>query len=97
MNSEPAALLPTESVPAREQPAGAAPTAATGVNDVFWEQFLTENPGSTENREVQSERKDADGRKNEIKPGDHERFRWSIRNVNNLAEKMGHLTSAGRT
>ena len=97
MNSEPAALLPTEPVPAREQRAGAAPTAATGVNDVFWEQFLTENPGSTDNQEVQSERKGADGRKNEIKPGDHWRFWWSIRNVNNLTEQMEHLASAGRT
>jgi heat shock transcription factor len=70
---------------------------ATGVNDVFWEQFLTENPGSTDTQEVQSERKDSDGRKNEIKPGDPRKFWWDMRNVNNLTEQMGHLTPAERT
>uniref|UniRef100_A0A2P2MYA4 Heat shock factor protein n=1 Tax=Rhizophora mucronata TaxID=61149 RepID=A0A2P2MYA4_RHIMU len=93
MNSEPAAPVPTEPLPAKEQPAGPASIAATGVNDVFWEQFLTENPGSTENQEVQSERKDVDGSKH----GDHGRFWWNPRNVNNIAEQMGHIPSAERT
>ncbi|KAF3533079.1 hypothetical protein DY000_02037388 [Brassica cretica] len=37
------------------------PPPAAGVNDVFWQQFLTENPGSTEQREVQPERKEDKG------------------------------------
>ena len=85
MNSEPATT--------REQPVGTA-TVVTGVNDVFWEQFLTENPGSSE---AQSERKDIDARNNEVKPSDHGKFWWSVKNVNNLPEEMGHLTQAEKT
>ncbi|XP_002522270.2 heat stress transcription factor A-4a [Ricinus communis] len=98
MNSEPAAASAPEPDPPKEQAAGTAPpTVATGVNDVFWEQFLTENPGSTDTQEVQSERKDSNDRKNEIKPSDQGKFWWNMRNVNNLAEQMGHLTPAERT
>jgi heat shock transcription factor len=97
MNSEPSAAVAPEPVSPKEQLAGTAPTVATGVNDVFWEQFLTENPGSTNAQEVQSERKDSDGRKGEIKPVDPGKFWWNMRNVNNLTEQMGHLTPAERT
>ncbi|KAL1335727.1 hypothetical protein HN51_030184 [Arachis hypogaea] len=87
MNSEPA--LPSDTVALKEQPVGTTP-AATGVNDKFWEQFLTENPGSTELQEAQSERMDSDNRKNEGKPSAHGKFWWNMRNVNNLPEQMGH-------
>ncbi|XWS19747.1 hypothetical protein CRYUN_Cryun31cG0043600 [Craigia yunnanensis] len=97
MNSEPATVVASELVAAKEQAAGTAAPAPAGVNDVFWEQFLTENPGSTDTREVQLERKDSDARKNENKPGDHGRFWWNMKNVNNLVEQMGHLTPAERT
>lgn len=97
MNTEPAAVVAPEPVASEEQPAGTTTVPPTGVNDVFWEQFLTENPGSTDAQEVQSERKDSDGRKNENKPADHGKFWWNIKNVNNLAEQMGHLTPAERT
>ena len=97
MNSEPATVVASELVASKEQAAGTTAPAAAGVNDVFWEQFLTENPGSTDTQEVQSQRKDSDARKNENKPGDHGRFWWNIKNVNNLAEQMGHLTPAERT
>ncbi|KAG6756156.1 hypothetical protein POTOM_039581 [Populus tomentosa] len=97
MNSEPSAAVAPEPVSPKEQLAGTAPTVATGVNDVFWEQFLTENPGSTNAQEVQSERKDSDDRKGEIKPVDPGKFWWNMRNVNNLTEQMGHLTPAERT
>ncbi|TKY71880.1 Heat stress transcription factor A-4a [Spatholobus suberectus] len=72
MNSEPAAAAVPDLDASKEQPVGTAPVA-TGVNDVFWEQFLTENPGSSETQEVLSERKDPDGRNNS-------RFWWNIRN-----------------
>jgi heat shock transcription factor len=88
MNSEPAAAAP-ETVASKEQPVGIT-TAATGVNDVFWEQFLTEDPGASEAQEVQSERKD-NSRKNEGKPGDHGRFWWNMRKGNNLPEQMGNV------
>ncbi|XP_022715726.1 heat stress transcription factor A-4a-like [Durio zibethinus] len=97
MNSEPVAIVASEPVIAKEQAAVNTAPEAAGVNDVFWEQFLTENPGSTDTQEVQSERKDSDARKNESKPSDHGRFWWSMKNVNYLAEQMGHLTPAERT
>lgn len=99
VNSEPAtvaadaAALKEQS--SKEQANGLA-TVPTGVNDVFWEQFLTENPGSSDAREVQSERKDSESR-NESNLGDRGKFWWSSRNVNNLTEQMGHLTPAEKT
>lgn len=97
MNSEPAVASVPEPEPLKEQTTGTAPTVAAGVNDIFWEQFLTENPGSTDAQEVQSERKDSGERKNEMKPSDQGKFWWNMRNVNNLAEQMEHLTPAERT
>ncbi|XP_020235858.1 heat stress transcription factor A-4c [Cajanus cajan] len=96
MNSEPTAAAVPEPVASKEQPAGTT-VAATGVNDVFWEQFLTEDPGASETQEVQSERKDYDGRKNEGKPSDLNKFWWNIRTANNLPEQMGHVGQAEKT
>ncbi|KAK8484730.1 hypothetical protein V6N13_032701 [Hibiscus sabdariffa] len=83
MNAKPATAVASEPVTAKEQPA----PAPAGANDVFWEQFLTEHPGSTDTWGVQFERKDSD----------HGRFWWNMKNVNNLTEQMGHLTPAERT
>ncbi|KAG2315381.1 hypothetical protein Bca4012_066198 [Brassica carinata] len=77
MNSEPDASKEQTTV------APAPPPPAAGVNDVFWQQLLTENPGSTELREVQSERKDDKA----------EKRWWDSRNVNRITEQLGHLTS----
>ncbi|KAK7412489.1 hypothetical protein VNO78_03953 [Psophocarpus tetragonolobus] len=82
VNSEPAVAAVPDLDASKEQPAGTAPVT-TGVNDIFWERFLTENPGSSEMQEAQSERKDSDGRINA-------KFWWNIRNVNNPPEQMGH-------
>ncbi|RVW32970.1 Heat stress transcription factor A-4b [Vitis vinifera] len=41
-------------------------TTAAGANDVFWAQFLTETPGSSDAQEVQSERRDAYGGKGTV-------------------------------
>lgn len=97
MNSEPAVTAATEPVPSKEPETATTIPLQAGVNDVFWEQFLTENPGSSDAQEVQSERKECDGKKNENKPADHGKFWWNMRNVNSLAEQMGHLTPAERT
>ncbi|KFK28556.1 hypothetical protein AALP_AA7G011600 [Arabis alpina] len=79
MNSEPDVSKDQDTVP---------PPAA-GVNDVFWQQFLTENPGSTEQqREVQAETK------GEIRS---EKCWWNSRNVNTITEQLGHLTSSERS
>ncbi|KAM1008370.1 hypothetical protein ACFX19_004889 [Malus domestica] len=81
----------------KEKPAGTTASAPTGVNDIFWEQFLTENPGTSEAQEVLIERKDSDGKTNDSKPGDHGMLWWNMRNVNNLTEQMGHLTPVEKT
>ncbi|KAK7359178.1 hypothetical protein VNO77_01126 [Canavalia gladiata] len=96
MNSEPTAAAIPEPVASKEQPVGTT-VAATGVNDVFWEQFLTEDPGASEAQEVQSERKDYDGQKNEGKPSELGKFWWNMRNANNLPEQMGHVGQAEKT
>ncbi|KAK7318851.1 hypothetical protein RJT34_03558 [Clitoria ternatea] len=96
MNSEPTVAAVPEPVALKEQPAGMN-VVATGVNDVFWEQFLTEDPGASEAQEVQSERKDYDGRKNEGKPSDLGKFWWNMRNPNNLPEQMGRVGHAEKT
>lgn len=96
MNSEPTTAAVPEPVASKEQPAGTT-VAATGVNDVFWEQFLTEDPGASETQEVQSERKEYDGRKNEGKPSDLNKFWWNKWNANNLPEQMGHVGQAEKT
>lgn len=97
MNSEPAVTIAPDVVTSKEQAVGTTTTVPTGVNDVFWEQFLTENPGASDTQEVQSERKDSDGRRNESKPVDHSKFWWGVRNVNNLTQQIGHLTPAEKT
>ncbi|XP_019198635.1 PREDICTED: heat stress transcription factor A-4c-like [Ipomoea nil] len=96
MNIEPSANPVLEVAPPEET--GVASNVPTGVNDLFWEQFLTENPGSTDApTDVLSERKNLDGRKSESKPVDQGKFWWSVKSVNNLAEQLGHLTPAERT
>lgn len=92
--SEPAAIITPESDASKEQ---TSKISASGVNDLFWEQFLTENPGSMESQEVQLGKKDSDGRRNESMPGDNGKLWWNMRNVNNLTEQMGHLTPVEKT
>lgn len=100
MNSEPsvtASVVAPDPVPREEQEAGTAPAAPQGVNDVFWEQFLTENPGSSDVQEVQSERKDPGVREKDSRLIDHGRYWLGFRNSNNIPEHIGQLTSAGRS
>ncbi|GER24535.1 heat shock transcription factor family protein [Striga asiatica] len=85
MNSEPKTGFDSEAAAEEEQQRA---SGKTGVNDVFWEQFLTENPGSNETHE---------SKKNETKPGDHGPYWWSSRSVSSLTEQLGHLTSAEKT
>ncbi|MED6134966.1 hypothetical protein PIB30_041938 [Stylosanthes scabra] len=51
MNSEPTLSAGSDTVASKEQPVVTTP-ATTSYNDVFWQQFLTENPGSTELQEA---------------------------------------------
>lgn len=95
MNCKPAATSP-EVVASKEHADGTTATVTTGVNDVFWEQFLTENPGSSDTQENQSKSMDTDERRNESIQVDHGKYWWNSRTVNNLTEQMGHLTPAER-
>ncbi|CAN8231414.1 unnamed protein product [Cochlearia groenlandica] len=89
MNSEPDVSKEQNTV--APPPTTTTSVAVAGVNDVFWQQFLTENPGSAEQREVQSERKDDKG-----EDGSEKRW-WNSRNVNTITEQLGHLTSSERS
>lgn len=61
-------------------------------NDVFWQQFLTETPGCTEPQEV--ENKEFNEVTCDIRLTENHRYWWNHGvNVENLAERMGHLSS----
>ncbi|XP_051126023.1 heat stress transcription factor A-4c-like [Andrographis paniculata] len=95
MNSEPqTASVPEGQSSSEEQ---AATDRQAGVNDIFWEQFLTENPGSKDPPEFLSVKKDTQDKKNDNKPGDHSIRWWQTRSVDNLTEQLGHLTPAQKT
>ncbi|OAY78737.1 heat stress transcription factor A-4b [Ananas comosus] len=94
VNSEPTVA---EGDSTREKPNTAASAVPTGVNDVFWEQFLTETPGSIDAQEVQSERRDADEKRNGGKVVGMGQNWWKKKNVDHLTEKMGHLSSSEKT
>lgn len=97
VNLRPATALEIES--SKDQQMRIAPAVTpTGVNDHFWEQFLTETPGSAETQEVQSERRDT-AYKSENKSVDRGRYWLHMKTVgmDNLTEQMGQLTPAGKT
>lgn len=69
-----------------EEKDGNVDNSPVGVNDVFWEQFLTENPGGSNVVEGDSKGLDEYGK-----------FWWEMKSVNNLADQLGQLTPAERT
>ncbi|KAJ0971465.1 hypothetical protein J5N97_019424 [Dioscorea zingiberensis] len=76
---------------------GTPPAQTAGVNDVFWEQFLTETPGSSETQEVQSKRQDADTDRSLGKKTEKATIWWNKKNVDHLTEQMGHLAPTEKT
>ncbi|CAM8898213.1 unnamed protein product [Rhodiola kirilowii] len=69
-------------------------TKLMGANDTFWEQFLTEHPGSSNiQEESQVEKNESEVKKQ----SDSSKLWWNIPTVNNLVEQMGHLTPAETT
>lgn len=94
VNLEPAV---TETGPSRDQPGQDPPAAAAaGANDGFWQQFLTEQPGSSvAHQEAQSERRDREA--DQAKNGDRANCWWGKKNIEQMTEKLGHLTSAEKT
>ncbi|KAL9662520.1 hypothetical protein QQ045_027353 [Rhodiola kirilowii] len=73
--------------------AGATTTKLMGANDTFWEQFLTEHPGSSNIQESQVEKNESEVKKQ----SDPSKLWWNIPTVNNIVEQMGHLTPAETT
>lgn len=67
----------------------------TKVNDLFWEQCLTETPGScVDGQEDQLERREMDGQVSDGKETIHRNSWWNMNNVDNLTKQLGHLTPA---
>ncbi|XP_044977043.1 heat stress transcription factor A-4b-like [Hordeum vulgare subsp. vulgare] len=90
VNLEPAV---TETGPSRDQQPTQDPPA--DANDGFWQQFLTEQPGSSDtHQEAQSERRDREA--NQTVTRDRGSFWWG-KSVEQMTEKLGHLTSAEKT
>ncbi|CAN6483775.1 unnamed protein product [Victoria cruziana] len=71
--------------------------APARVNDVFWEQFLTETPGSMDSLEVQSGMQESDDKNLATRSSENATFWWNKKNVDHLTEQMGQLTSAEKT
>ncbi|KAL3502830.1 hypothetical protein ACH5RR_037279 [Cinchona calisaya] len=95
VNTSPANVMETETP--TNQVGSTSASAPTGANDVFWQQFLTETPGSSETLEVQSDKRDVAATKSVSRLPDHHKTWWNKNNVENLTEQMGHLTPAEKT
>ncbi|KAL8144256.1 hypothetical protein V2J09_017288 [Rumex salicifolius] len=59
-----------------------------GANDVFWEQFLTENPGSSNGNK---------GKERENESTDHVKYWWKMTKGNSLQDQIGQQLAAGRS
>ncbi|XP_047334952.1 heat stress transcription factor A-4c-like [Impatiens glandulifera] len=102
VNVEPVGVISNEQ---RGDDVNPPPLLVAGENDVFWEQFLTETPGS-ETQEVQSARRDVnltqkEGKQQQQVDNQHRPYWWNQHsnnnNVNNITEQMGHLTPTEKT
>lgn len=93
MNSSPAGAIEIEASKEEEEDGGETEALPTKVNDLFWEQCLTETPGcSSDLHETQPETEErASGSQAAIHRADW----WSMSsNVSNITTQRGHLTSA---
>lgn len=98
MNSEPVGSIASDPIASIKDAGETTAITRNGANDVFWEQFLTENPGSSDTPKATSESKDFDnGRKNESKSIGFGKLWWTGNKINNLAEQIEHLTPAEKT
>ncbi|XP_017980375.1 PREDICTED: heat stress transcription factor A-4c isoform X2 [Theobroma cacao] len=88
---------PPETEALKEQVKATADHSVPGkVNDVFWEQFLTEVPNSLDAQEIQSDPGTTSGRISGSKPLDDQNYWWKTNRVHYLAEHMEHLSPAER-
>lgn len=70
--------------------------AQAGVNDVFWEQLLTENPGSSETHLECSKDHQENGKDLQNKSTEYGKYWWNATTGNTLLERIGQL-AAGKT
>ncbi|XP_062105804.1 heat stress transcription factor A-4c-like [Humulus lupulus] len=93
MNSSPACAIEVEA--SKEEDVGVTEALPAKVNDLFWEQCLTETPGSSDLHEIQPERNETEDSASGSQAAIHRADWWSMNsNVNNIATQRGHLTSA---
>ncbi|KAG6594525.1 Heat stress transcription factor A-4a, partial [Cucurbita argyrosperma subsp. sororia] len=98
MNSEPVGSIASDPIVSRKDADETTAIVRNGANDVFWEQFLTENPGSSDPPKVAPEGKDSDNsKKNANKSISFGKLWWTGNKINNLAEQMEHLTPTEKT
>ncbi|MQL92149.1 hypothetical protein Taro_024764 [Colocasia esculenta] len=95
VNSEPAA--PEDPLLYDEVKGSISSTLLSGENDVFWEQFLTETPGSSGTQEFRWENQDINSRRVDVKTEDRSNLWWTRKNLDHIMEQMGYLTPAERT
>ncbi|KAL5570875.1 hypothetical protein UlMin_020472 [Ulmus minor] len=91
MNSKPTAAPEVEAP--KERGEGLSVAVPAKVNDHFWEQCLTETPGSSDVQEIQSGKMETDGGVNDSK-SEIQKDWWNMTNVDNLTTQIGHLTPA---
>ncbi|KAJ6319691.1 hypothetical protein OIU76_005300 [Salix suchowensis] len=76
-----------------------SPTVVNGVNDLFWQHFLTEAPGPHDGQEQegQTQRRITDDISGDAKPDSHGRSWWNMNYIDNLAMHTGQIAAAERS
>ncbi|KAL8140516.1 hypothetical protein V2J09_006537 [Rumex salicifolius] len=88
---------PSSPISASTPPAGTVISVAQGVNDVFWEQFLTENPGSSEAQNGEERKNEGEnGKEKENGTTEYGKYWWNKTSGKSFQEHIGQLT-AGRS
>lgn len=95
VNMEPVCVPDVENL--KEQILEKMPGAPTAVNDVFWEQFLTEAPCASDSQEVESERREGSGSRSPMKLANRGKFWWNSHLGNDFTKHVGSLASEGRS
>ncbi|XP_030463005.1 heat stress transcription factor A-4b-like [Syzygium oleosum] len=95
VNVEPPCIHDVDNL--KEQILEKMPGAPTAVNDVFWEQFLTEAPCPTDSQEVQSERREGNGSRSPMEPANRGKFWLNSHYGNDFTKHVGSLASEGRS
>lgn len=92
MNTKPAGVPEVVEASSKAQ----AVEKPTRVNDLFWEQCLTEAPAycTGDVHENQLEKREIDSQVGDGKEAVHRNLWWNMNDVDNITKQMGHLTPA---